>query len=62
MESFPYLTPQDKKVYLVIMCFWNVHIQTTGHDRQRTHWHGLATADNTQSPEAFTYDLDGNLR
>jgi len=21
------------------MCFWSVHIQTTGHDRQRTHWY-----------------------
>ena len=74
----------------------NVYVNGTLADRQRTHWHGLVTADNTQSPvyaqaeveavylppdpqdpdeytattnhlffaqspEAFTYDLDGNL-
>jgi|GEM_PF-5546405 len=32
------------------MCFWNSHIQATGYDRQRTHWHGTVTADNTQNP------------
>jgi|GEM_PF-5164000 len=24
------------------MCFWNSHIQATGYDRQRTHWHAEA--------------------
>ena len=74
----------------------NVYVNGTLAGRQRTHWHGTVTADNTQSPvyaqaeveavhlppdpqdpdeytattnhiffaqspEAFTYDLDGNM-
>jgi len=56
-------------MYLVIMCFRDFHIQTTGYGRQHTHWHGLVTNQSSGGVPAavpkhriqYAYDHQGRM-